>query len=157
MAEITPERRKAALREMLSAWRGAALSDGATNRRALAAALDALIAQGWGPVAEPARQTAIVSSGAVEVCPICDIAGCIHIRQNEAAWQTVQSVWAAAWGTIREAEARGYRAGVEDAAKLIEGNHVLFGDRPELRPRTDGDRNGLEYAVAIRALTPGAS
>lgn len=72
-------------------------------------------------------------------------------------FEALDALIALGWGPGAEAEARGYRAGVEDAAKLIEGNHVLFGDRPELRPRTDGDRNGLEYAAAIRALTPGAS
>ena len=52
-----------------------------------------------------------------------------------------------------EARAGGFAAGVEAAARLIEAKGVVYGSTNELRPRLEGDRGGLEYAVAIRALT----
>lgn len=47
------------------------------------------------------------------------------------------------------AEARARTA--EEAAAIIEKNVISYGSRGGLIPRPDGDRSGLEYAVAIRA------
>ncbi len=42
---------------------------------------------------------------------------------------------------------------LEAAAKAVEESEILHGgDTDELRPRSEGNRSGLAYAVAIRAL-----
>lgn len=47
--------------------------------------------------------------------------------------------------------AAGRDEGLEEAAHLVEVHGVSHGsDGGELKPRMDGDRNGLTYAAAIR-------
>ena len=116
MADLTDEQREAALREMLSAWRGVALSDGATNRSALAAALDALIAQGWGPVAEAEARgyRAGVEAGLRMAADVCDI------RASEYDAPEEKAQWACS-GPIA-VRLRGAAERIRDLSKEIGGS-----------------------------------
>jgi hypothetical protein len=46
----------------------------------------------------------------------------------------------------------GYHQALEDAARLIEENVQTMSDQRMMQPRTGGNRYGLEYAEAIRAM-----
>lgn len=168
MPEITPEQREAAW-QAIRKWTAAIGSEPQDPDYAL----DALIAEGWGPVAdvEAERDAAVAkfeandgihgaacamirdllnSQGVPKAAFIDD-----HVANAIVERNIARDELAAAKERIAEqesllaaAEARGYRAGVEDAAKLIEP-----AERHDEGPDLHGSRTALRHlAGAIRAL-----
>ena len=159
MPEITPEQREAAW-QAIRKWT-AAIGSGPQDPDY---ALDALIAEGWGPDTTRARAEADLAEHRDAMT--------VPERPERPTWEdeyhrpriryagNAPTGWAdeyryapyvradVAEREAREAEARGYRAGVEAAAKLIEP-----AERHDEGPDLHGSRTALRHlAGAIRAL-----
>jgi hypothetical protein len=71
-------------------------------------------------------------------------------------WGERELAWASWQAATTTSHAAGYRAGIEDAAKVVEDNQQSYSGSSGayLSPRSRGNQDGLTYATAIRSLLP---